>query len=104
MAKKQKALSTAEIFYINEKAKSGCSKEEIASNLGLTIEQIDIHYPEKLPRKDTALQKSMKRRTEKGRKVSVMTPGASQIIDDTKISVRMSGRDVDCIHRPLGEE
>ncbi len=107
--KKVVPLTTAELFYINQKAHLQ-TVEQIASDIGKTVEEVAPHIPEKpvpVEPKSVTVSDLIKRQTRSGadaRGVAVMTPGASELADATRGSrVGQSRRHTDCIHKPLGD-
>lgn len=111
-----KVFTEAELFYITEKAKSQ-SAQEIADTLKCSVEDVQPHIPEnpiagasKPEHEKTPMHNLMGGVSKSGKRggMSVMTPPASQYADATQqsrinpSSTVVQGRNVDCIHRPLG--
>ena len=100
-------FTEAELFYIHEKAKT-TSPAEIAATLGATLEEIAVHLPDldaapTVDAKSSMMRDLMGKKSVSGQRdgVAIMTPSASQFADATR-GTRIQGRDVNCIHKPLG--
>lgn len=104
--KKLVPLTTAELFYINQKAHAQ-TPESIASDIGKTVEEVLPHIPATTEPKATNVSDLIKRQTRSGadgRGIAIMTPQASEMSDATRGSrVGYNARRADCIHKPLGE-
>ncbi len=95
-------LSVAELHYITSLA-GKTSPEEIAEALGRSVAEIQVHIPARQNSRMLALMGRQTKRGVENRGITVMTPDASSLSDDTRGSrVKVSGRYVDCIHKPLG--
>jgi hypothetical protein len=97
-----------ELFYIAEKSKT-MTVAQIATALGLEEFEVATHYPAKPASHMLGL---MGRGSKSGKRqgLAVMTEPASMYADEAKPavpnppagSIRTGGRNVECIHRPLG--
>lgn len=102
--KKAPKLTTAEIFYINEKSKAGESALGIATSLGLKVEVVVPHLlTPAVPQETTSISKEeetltsqafARHKTRPG--IVVMTEAASQM-GDSKAPAQPNPRNIDCI-------
>ena len=111
-------FTEAELFYITEKSKNQ-SAYDIANTLKCSIEDVQQHIPAAapVPAHNPTAPESMMRNLMGGQSkngtrqgIRVMTPQGSQFGDATRATrvnssqegTVIQGRNVDCIHKPLG--
>lgn len=104
-------FTAAELFYITEKARTS-SPEDIAEALECSVEDVTPHIPanpvegQGVPQKNKSMMHDLMGGVSKSGKrggMAVMTPQGSQFSDATRPGrVGIQGRNVECIHKPLG--
>jgi len=107
-----RVFTEAELFYITEKARTQ-SAVDIANVLKCSVDDVSPHIPTQAPVSNpngSMMSNLMGRGSKSGKRagMAVMTQTASEFSDATRQNrinpegTVVQGRQVDCIHKPLG--